>query len=151
IAAEYYAAARKATLTQRDVSAPAVARTIRELEAAIVQYGDTTLYFQRQLPRYGPSYASAGAMEETTLVAINKCLELRSTPPCPGGVWVGVRGDKLVALSPPEGSFSSDDPFIVLNAAWVSPVQRAAARVFGSWLRAHVTAKRAVENGFRPS
>jgi Ca-activated chloride channel family protein len=152
IAAEYYAAARKrARLTQRDVNAPAVQRTIRELEHSIVQYGDTTLYFEQQLPRYGPSYASAVAMEETTLVAINKCLELGSAPPCRGGVSVGVHGDRLVALYPPEGSFSSDDPLIVLNAAWVSPEQRAAAAAFGRWLRAHVTAARAAEYGFRPS
>ena len=152
VAAEYYAAARKrARLTERDVNAPAVQRTIRELEHAIVQYGDTTLYFEQQLPRYGRSYASAVAMEETTLVAINKCLEVGSAPQCPAGVSVGVHGDRLVALYPPEGSFSSDDPFIVLNAAWVSPVQRAAAGRFGSWLRTQVTAGRAAEYGFRPS
>ena len=96
-------------------------------------------------PRYGPSYASAVAMEETTLVAINKCLEVGSAPQCPAGVSVGVPGDRLVALYPPEGSFSSDDPFIVLNAAWVSPVQRAAAGRFGSWLRTQVTAGRAAD------
>jgi Ca-activated chloride channel homolog len=152
IAAEYYAAAGKlAGLTSRDVNTTAVQRTIRQLERAIVQYGDTTLYFQQQLPRYGPSYASAVAMEETTLVAINKCLALRSAPLCPAHVSVGVQGDRLVALYPSEGTFFSDDPFIVLNAPWVTAAERAAAVAFGDWLRAHVTPALAAEYGFRPS
>jgi Ca-activated chloride channel family protein len=62
-----------------------------------------------------------------------------------------VHGDKLVALYPPEGSFVSDDPFIVLNARWVSPVQRTAATLFGRWLRAHITPARAAAYGFRAS
>jgi Ca-activated chloride channel homolog len=152
IAAEYYAAAGKRSgLTSQDVNAPAVQRTIRKLERAIVQYGDTTLYFQQQLPRYGPSYASAVAMEETTLVAINKCLALRSAPLCPSDVSVGVQGDRLVALYPSDGTFFSDDPFIVLNAPWVTAAQREAADAFGSWLRAQVKPALAAEHGFRPS
>jgi Ca-activated chloride channel family protein len=152
VAAEYYAAAGKLSgLTSRDVNTPAVQRTIRQLERAIVQYGDTTLYFQQQLPRYGSSYASAVAMEETTLVAINRCLALRSTSLCPPHVSVNVRGDRLVALYPSEGTFFSDDPFIVLDAPWVTADERAAATAFGNWLRAQVTPALAAEYGFRPS
>jgi Ca-activated chloride channel family protein len=55
-----------------------------------------------------------------------------------------------VALYPSEGTFFSDDPFIVLNAPWVTAAERTAAAAFGNWLRAHVTPALAAEYGFRP-
>jgi Ca-activated chloride channel family protein len=57
----------------------------------------------------------------------------------------------LVALYPPEGTFYSDNPYIVLNAPWVRPEQRRAAEVFQRWLAGELTAKRAGAEGFRPA
>ena len=70
-----------------------------------MHYGDTTLFISDELRKRGPGYASAVAMEEATLVDFN----LRR----------GSR-DKLVAIYPSEGTFYSDNPFIMLDAPWVT-------------------------------
>jgi Ca-activated chloride channel homolog len=135
VAAEYYAATGKREgLTVADVNKPRVRRQIKDIERSIVHYGDTTDYFAAQLKKYGPAYASAVAMEEATLVAFNN----------------GRTGTKLVALYPREGTFYSDDPYIVLNAPWVSPAENAAAGVFGAFLRDQITPAKAAAYGFRP-
>jgi Ca-activated chloride channel family protein len=135
VAAEYYAATGKREgLTEDDIRKPKVRREIKAIEQSIVHYGDTTLFFSDQLRRYGPAYASAVAMEEVTLVDFNRRR----------------RGDKLVGLYPAEGTFFSDNPFIVLSAPWVSARQRAGAGTFQRWLAKEVTPERASRNGFRP-
>jgi len=100
VSAEYSAAAGKREgLTLADLGR--VTTTIR----AIVHYGDTTLYIADQLRRNGPGYASAVAMEETTLVDFNRH---RGRQP------------RLVALYPREGTFVSDSPYIIPRAPWVT-------------------------------
>jgi Ca-activated chloride channel homolog len=135
VAAEYYAArGKREGLTVADVEQPAVRDRIRRIERSIVHYGDTTLFFSDQLRRYGTAYASAVAMEETTLLEFN-----RRRP-----------RTKLVALYPTEGTFNSDNPLIVLDAPWVPRPEAAAARAFSRWLRAQVTPAVAARSGFRP-
>jgi Ca-activated chloride channel family protein len=135
VAAEYFTATGKREgLTRADVSRPDVRRRIRDIERSIVHYGDTTLFFSDQMARYGPAYASAVAVEEATLIDFNR----------------RHHGTRLVGLYPPEGTFVSDNPFIVLDAPWVGARQRAAARAFGTWLREHLTAAVAARGGFRP-
>ncbi|MFL5844950.1 MAG: vWA domain-containing protein [Solirubrobacteraceae bacterium] len=56
---------------------------------------------------------------------------------------------KLVALFPPDGTFYSDSPFIVLDAPWVTAEQKAAAGVFQKWLAGKVTKDLAAKSGFR--
>ena len=134
VAAEYYAATGKREgLTEDDVRRPAVRDQIRRIERSIVHYGDTTLFFADQLRRYGPAYASAVAMEEVTLIDFNR----------------GRRGTRLVGIYPAEGTFFSDNPFIVLDAPWVKGDQRKAARAFEDWLLKAVTPERAAAGGFR--
>ncbi len=136
VAAEYFAATGKREgLTEADVRRPAVRAQIRTIERSIVHYGDTTLFFADQLRRYGPGYASAVAMEEATLVDFNRRR---------------AGATKLVGVYPAEGTFFSDNPFIVLDAPWVSRAQRAGARAFGEWLRKEVTPEVAARGGFRP-
>jgi Ca-activated chloride channel homolog len=135
VAAEYFAATGKREgLTVADVNKPAVRKEIKDIERSIVHYGDTTVFFADQLKKYGPAYASAVAMEEATLVDFNK----------------GRSGTKLVALYPREGTFYSDNPYIVLNAPWVTAQQKAAAGVFGKYLDEQVTPQLAASQGFRP-
>lgn len=135
VAAEYYAATGKREgLTESDVTSPAVRRKIQGIENSVVHYGDTTLFFADQLKRYGPAYASAVAMEEVTLVDFNR----------------NRSGTKLVGLYPKEGTFFSDDPYLVLAAPWVTSARRDAARTFGTWLTGHVTPQLAAKAGFRP-
>lgn len=135
VASEYFAATGKREgLTEQDVSRPAVRSQIRTIERSIVHYGDTTLFFAQQLKKYGPAYASAVAMEEVTLVDFNRAR----------------RGTKLVGIYPSEGSFYSDNPFIVLDAPWVSAQQKAGAKAFQEWLLDEVTPEVAARGGFRP-
>lgn len=136
VAAEYYAATGKREgLTVADVERPAVRKQIRDIERSIVHYGDTTLFFAEQMKRYGPAYASAVAMEEVTLLDFNRD---RGGQP------------KLVAIYPPEGTFDSDNPFIVLDAPWVTAEQRAGAQAFRRFLNQRITPEVAAKAGFRP-
>ena len=75
-------------------------------------------------------------MEEVTLLDFNK---RRGPQP------------QLVALYPPEGTFYSDNPFIVLNAPWVSSAERDAARRFGEFLAEGISPELAARSGFRPA
>jgi len=136
VASEYFAATGKREgLTEKDVSRPAVRSQIRTIERSIVHYGDTTLFFAEQLKKYGPGYASAVAMEEVTLIDFNRARR---------------GGTKLVGIYPSEGTFYSDNPFIVLDAPWVSAQQKAGANAFGDWLLEELTPEVAARGGFRP-
>jgi Ca-activated chloride channel family protein len=137
VVAEYYAATgKKEGLTEQDVSASAARRIVRNIERSIVHYGDTTLFIADQMRQNGPGYASAVAMEEVTLLEFNKN---RGSQP------------RLVALYPPEGTFYSDNPFIVLDAPWVSGAERAAATRFQEFLTERIDPERAARFGFRPA
>ncbi len=137
VVAEYYAATgKKEGLTEQDVEGSKARKIVRDIERSIVHYGDTTLFIADQMREHGPGYASAVAMEEVTLLDFNKR-----------------RGDqpKLVALYPPEGTFYSDNPFIVLDADWVTPAQRTGAERFQRFLADELEPEDAARYGFRPA
>jgi Ca-activated chloride channel homolog len=137
VVAEYYAATgKKEGLTEGDVSRSRARQVVRDIENSIVHYGDTTLFVADQLKREGPGYASAVAMEEVTLLDFNRN---RGRQP------------KLVALYPPEGTFYSDNPYIVLDAPWVNGTERQGARAFQRFLAEEVTPELAARSGFRPA
>ncbi len=137
VVAEYYAATgRTKGLTERDVTAPGARRTVRDLERSIVHYGDNTLFVADQMRARGPGYASAVAMEEVTLLAFNA---KRGSQP------------RLVAIYPEEGTFYSDNPFIVLDADWVTPQQQRAAELLQRFLSEQITPAVAAASGFRPA
>jgi Ca-activated chloride channel homolog len=136
VVAEYYAATgKKEGLQIADLTGDA-RQTVRDIEQSIVHYGDTTLFIADQLKKEGPGYASAAAMEEVTLLDFNRD---RGSQP------------KLVALYPKEGTFYSDNPFMVLNAAWVTPTHKKAAAEFQAFLAEKVTPQVAAASGFRPA
>ncbi len=138
VAAEYYAATGKTEgLRLEDVEDPAVRQKVRDIQSAIVHYGDTTLFFAEQLAGRGPSYASAVAMEETTLVDFNTRL----------------RGPdrKLVAIYPKEGTFFSDNPLMVMNAPWVTAEQKEGAASLIEYLTSPEVQARVPALGFRPA
>jgi Ca-activated chloride channel family protein len=137
VVAEYYAATgKKEGLTEKDVESSRARAIVRDIERSIVHYGDTTLFIADQMRKEGPGYASAVAMEEVTLLDFN-----RNRGPQP----------KLVALYPPEGTFYSDNPFIVLGGEWVRPAQREAAQRFQEYLAEEITPELAARSGFRPA
>jgi Ca-activated chloride channel family protein len=135
--AEYFAAlGKKEGLSEKDIANPKARKQVREIERSIVHYGDTTLFIADQLKQEGPGYASAVAMEETTLLDFNK-----------------TRGDrdKLVAIYPAEGTFDSDSPFFTLDAPWVTAAQKDGAAQFQKYLADKITPQLAARYGFRPS
>ena len=135
VVAEYYSATgKKEGLQIADIKR--ARPQVKDIERSIVHYGDTTLFISDELRKRGPGYASAVAMEEATLVDFN----LRR----------GSR-DKLVAIYPSEGTFYSDNPFITLDAPWVTPAQRAGAAAFADFLAHNIDAKVAARYGFRPA
>jgi Ca-activated chloride channel homolog len=138
VAAEYYAATQKTEgLRLEDVEDPAVRQKVRDIQSAIVHYGDTTLFFAEQLAARGPAYASAVAMEETTLVDYNARLR--------GG------GKRLVAIYPKEGTFVSDNPLMVLDAPWVTAEQKEGAARLIEYLSSPEVQARVPALGFRPA
>jgi Ca-activated chloride channel family protein len=135
VVAEYYAAThKKEGLQEKDIAKARA--TVKDIERSIVHYGDTTLFIADQLRSSGPGYASAVAMEEATLVDFN--LHRGSQP-------------KLVAVYPKEGTFFSDNPYIVLDAPWVTAPQKAGAELFGTYLDKNIDATKAAKYGFRPA
>jgi Ca-activated chloride channel family protein len=129
VAAQYYTAAGKHEgLTVEDVQRPEIREKVRAIERSIVHYGDTGSFFAEQLHKNGPAYASAVAMEETTLIEFNQ--------------ERGANELKLVGIYPKEGTYVSDNPYLVLDAPWVTPAQRKGAEEFGRWLEAALTARR---------
>jgi Ca-activated chloride channel family protein len=137
VVAEYYAATgKKEGLTERDVTASRARSVVKDIERSIVHYGDTTLFIADQMRKEGPGYASAVAMEEVTLLDFNRN---RGSQP------------KLVALYPPEGTFYSDNPFIVLDAPWVSGAEKEGAKRFQEFLSGEISPEVAARYGFRPA
>jgi Ca-activated chloride channel homolog len=129
----YSVVGKKEGLTNADVAK--AAPEVKDLERSVVHYGDSTLFIEDQLCKGGLAYASAVAMEETTVIDFNR-RRCSST--------------KLVSLYPQEGSFFSDSPYIVLNADWVTPADRQAAAAFQKFLAGEVDADLAGRYGFRP-
>ena len=139
VVAEYYAATgKKEGLQVEDLTGPA-RQTVRDIERSIVHYGDTTLFIADHLVDEGPGYASAVAMEEVTLLDVNRRLAEKNN------------GQKLVAIYPQEGTFYSDNPFLILNAPWVSAEQKQAASALQLWLAKEITPQVAATSGFRPA
>jgi Ca-activated chloride channel family protein len=137
VVAEYYAATgKKEGLRESDVTGSRARRIVKDIERSIVHYGDTTLFIAEQMKKEGPGYASAVAMEEVTLLDFN---EDRGSQP------------KLIAIYPEEGTFYSDNPFIVLDAPWVNDRQRRGAEAFQQFLADEITPELAAESGFRPA
>lgn len=136
ISAQYFAAAGKREgLTGADISRKKVRDQVKDIQSSIVHYGDTTLFFTDEMEKNGPGYASALAVEEVTLLDFNR----------------KAKGAKLTAVYPKEGTFYSDNPYLVLTAPWVSPAQKKAAEALGAFLTEKITPELAGRYGFRPA
>jgi Ca-activated chloride channel family protein len=138
-------------LTLADLRKPEVQAYARDVERAVVHYGDTTLTFLSNLQQAddrgeGLRYISAVAVEEKSVWDYNQgnptgdpaTLGQHRKPRIP-----------LVAIYPKEGTLLSDSPYAVLKAPWVdAPVQKAAA-AFLSYVRSDGAQKRFTQAAFR--
>ena len=141
IIAEAYAGAGKVRgLTEADLQSAQLQEFMREVESSIIHYGVSTGFFARRMFERGPSYLSAAVMYENLVVAQeSKRLsgEISQLP--------------VVAIYPKEGTFWSNHPYVILNAPWVEPEQRAAAELFEAYLLDRPQQERSIELGFRPA
>jgi Ca-activated chloride channel family protein len=152
IAQTYAATGASDELTTEDLARDDVNDFAQDIESAVVHYGDTTLTFLNNFARNDArgtalTYASAVAVEEVSLINYNRGN--------PDGVLEA--GEELippkvplVAVYPEEGTLFSDNPFLVLQADWVSEEQRTAAGLFEEFVQRPENQQRVLEFGFRP-
>ena len=151
--AQYYAATGKTRdLSAEDLARPAVDAFARGVESSVVHYGDITLTFLNNWYRNDArgtalTYASAVAVEEKSVIDYNRgnpdgILDPGEQPRPPR--------IPLVAIYPKEGTLFSDNPFIILDAPWVSAPAKAAARLFERFVLEPENQRRVVQFGFRP-
>ena len=151
--AQYYAATGKTTgLNSEDLDRREVGEFARGVESSVVHYGDITLTFLNNWYRNDArgsalTYASALAVEEKSVIEYNRgnpdgILDPGEEPRPPR--------IPLVAIYPKEGTLYSDHPFFVLDAPWVTPVQKDVARRFEAFVQQPDSQQRALTAGFRP-
>ena len=151
--AEYYAATGKTSgLTVEDLARPEVEEFARSVEQAVVHYGDITgtflsNWFRADARGTALTYTSAVAVEEKSIIDYNSGnpdgeLSPGETPRPPKV--------PLVAIYPKEGTLYSDNPFMVLDADWVTEEQRQAATLFEEYVQQPENQARVLEYGFRP-
>lgn len=152
--AEYYAATGKASgLTTEDLARPEVVEFARNVESAVVHYGDITMtflnnWFAADLRGTSLTYVSAVAVEEKSVIDYN--LGNPDGTLSPGEVPREPRVP-LVAIYPSEGTLYSDNPFIILDTDWVTPEQRAAALLFEEYVQRPENQEKVLQFGFRPN
>lgn len=145
------ATGRSSDLTAADLADPKVRQFAADAERAVLHYGDTTLTYLANLQRAddagsGLGYVSAVAVEEKSVLDYN--LGNPTGDPATLGDHKAPRVP-LVGIHPREGTLMSDNPWVVLNAEWVTDEQKAAARDFETYLHTDASQKVFTDAGFR--
>ena len=151
--AQYYAALGKTEgLSLEDLANQNVVDFAKGIESTVVHYGDVTPTFLNNLYRNDArgaslTYVSAVAVEEVSVISYNAGT--------PDGVLSPGEEPRpprvpLVAVYPKEGTLFSDNPFIILDADWVTDAQREGAERFGEYIQRPENQERVLEFGFRP-
>jgi len=136
-------------------AAPTAARAAAVLEQSVVYYSDSTQVYLdnwRRLAKTSPAraltYLSAAITDERSVIAYN-------SGHAPDDVTLTGRAARpalpLVALYPNDTAVESDNPIIVLDAAWASADARAGARLFTRFALLPATQARVAAAGFRPA
>jgi Ca-activated chloride channel family protein len=132
VASHYYAVTGKRSgLTLADVRTQDARAEVQKIERSILHQGETAGQLIDKMLEYGPPYAHAVYVQETTLRGLKPAQRKR-----------------LASITPADGTFVTDYPLIVLAAPWVSADARAAAEAFRGWLVPEITAKNASASGF---
>jgi len=117
-----------------------VRKWFRELESKAVFYGSSTGFLADHAVEVGPADLNVIVVYENLVLEKN----LNGDPQAR---W----GQKLVAIYPKEGTILNDHPFAILNAPWVSSLQRWAAELFIKFVLTEDIQRLALKHGFRPS
>jgi Ca-activated chloride channel homolog len=150
--AQYYAATGKTRdLTTEDLERPDVVKFASSVENSVV-HGDITMtflnnWFAADARGSALSYASAVAVEEKSVIDYNLG---NPDGELSAGERPRVPREPLVAIYPSEGTLYSDNPFIILDAPWVTPEQKAGAALFRDYVLTPENQAKVLTFGFRP-
>lgn len=123
-------------LTVGDVLDAKYQEWIKQMERGVARFETSTRMVMTDMVRFGPSrYDIAVVYENLAIWQISNATE---------------RWGKLKVYYPPL-TLWSDHPAVVLQAEWVTPRQKAAAREWLAYLRSHPVQRRALAFGFRPA
>jgi Ca-activated chloride channel homolog len=141
VLAEAYAAVGKTRdLTAADLASPKTLGFLEDIEGSIVHYGKSTGFFAEKMLARGPRFLSAAVLYENLVVDAYVQPEFKD------------RELDLVAIYPKEGTFWIDNPYIVLDAPWVSAKKKRAAERFRDYLLSKAVQTEALTRyGFRPA
>ena len=151
IAAYFAATGVSSDLTIKQVNAPKTEEFIEKLESSVVHYGDTTLTFLENMAReaeqgQGLTYVSAVTVEEKSVLDFNE------GNPTGDPATAGQKPKPsvpLAAVYPKEGTLLSDNPWLALEADWVSDTKKQAASDFLTWLHESDQQEQFTQAGFR--
>jgi len=133
-----FAAGERRRLQLSDVDGPAERSKVRAIERSIWHYGESAVDTEKRLAAEGSKYASAVALGEVSVLAVNRERERLRLP------------GRLVAIYPKEGMFLREEPFYVIDAPWVDANERRGAQMLESYLKAKITPEVAMAHDFRP-
>jgi hypothetical protein len=136
IALEYFGKSTGSELHVEDVLKPEFQKFLRELEAGVTRFENSTGTFMTDMVRFGPSKYDIAVVYESSAIS-----QLANAQ----GRWGNLR------VYYPKLTLWSDHPLGILHAPWVTDKQRAAALLFGSYLRSRPVQERALRFGFRPA
>jgi ABC-type Fe3+ transport system substrate-binding protein len=131
---EYYN--KRTGLEVGDLLDPKYQEWIKQLEKGVAKFEPSTGTFMTDMVRFGPSRYDIAVVYES--LAISQIGNAQ-------GRW-----GKLKVYYPPV-TLWSDHPAAVLQADWVKPRQREAARQWLAYLRSRPVQERALAFGFRPA
>ena len=109
---------------------------VRDIERGVTSFEASTGTFMTDMVRFGPSKYDIAVVYEALAIA-----QLENAQ----GRWGNLR------VYYPRQTLWSDNPVATLNAEWVTPAQREAARTFVAYLRSRPVQEKALGFGFRPA
>jgi Ca-activated chloride channel family protein len=120
----------------KDLSNQELIKWMTELQSACVMYGKSTGFLALYMYEQGLDALHFSILYENLVIEYSEKIKERY-------------GQKLIAVYPEEGCLLSDHPFCVLNAPWVSEVQRMVANDYINYLSKPENLIKAIETGFR--
>jgi ABC-type Fe3+ transport system substrate-binding protein len=109
---------------------------VRDIERGVTRFETSTGTFMTDMVRFGPSKYDLAVVYESLAVS-----QIENAQ----GRWGNLR------IYYPTPTLWSDHPVAVLDAAWVTPAQRTAARALVAYLRSQPVQATALASGFRPA
>lgn len=126
----------KPKLAIEDLLDPKYQEFVKGVEKGVTKFENSTGTFMTDMVRFGPSKFDIAVVYES--LAISQLADA-------AGRW-----GKLKVYYP-STTIWSDHPVALLDAPWVTPAQKAAARQYIAFLRSKPAQQRALEYGFRPA